>query len=162
MFCSLDQEETLPPAAADVAAIKASHVNNFYLPHAEAQNVESFISINNKRWPDFNTKGVAQHWNRLNRGLGTMSSIAHGTNIGDSAWGAVPGTNASSFTFLWDLDKAAHHGASSTGENVTTGGLVSLHLKNVGSAGASPTRAYICALYDAVLELVDTGARVYT
>ena len=113
--------------------------------------------------PDFNTKGVAQHWNRLNRALGTMSSIAHGTNINDSAWGVVPGTNASSFIFAWDLEKAAQHGASSTGENVTTGGLVSLHLLNVGSGvGVGPTRAYICALYDAVLELKDTGASVYS
>ena len=47
-------------------------------------------------------------------------------------------------------------------ENVTTGGLVSIHLTNVGADAASPTRAYLVASFSAVLELKDTGAFVYS
>ena len=160
MFCSLDLEE--PTVTQDATGILTKHVNRFYLPSAEAQNVESFISVNNQRWPDFNSKGVAMHWNRLNRSLGTMSSIAHPTNIGDIAYGCVPGTDASSFVFGFDLEKAAHMGGTSSGVNVSTGGVVSVHLINIGSNQASPKRAYLCAIYDAVLELTDTGSSVFS
>ena len=102
------------------------------------------------------------HWNRLNRMLGTMSSITHGSSIGDQAFVAVTGTDASSFILGFDLETAAHHGATSTGENVDTGGLVSIHLMNVGSAQAPAKRAYLCAIYDAILELKGTCASVST
>ena len=52
--------------------------------------------------------------------------------------------------------------ASSSGENISTGGIVSVNLLKVGSAGASPTRAYINCLYDAVVELKDSGAFCYS
>ena len=62
----------------------------------------------------------------------------------------------------FDLEKAAHHGATSSGENLSTGGILSLNLQKVGSAAASPSRAYINCLYDAVCELKDSGAFVYS
>ena len=158
MFCSLDQEEAA--AAADDATIKSRHINKFYLPGASSNTVESYININNKRWGDFNTVGTPQHWNRLIRAIGTMPSIAHTTNINDVTYGCVPGTDASSRVAGFDLEKVPQ--ASASGENVTTGGLVSIHLQNVGQGAASPTRAYLVASYSAVLELKDTGAFVYS
>jgi len=158
MFVSLDQEEAA--ASADDAGIKNRHINKFYLPGASSNTVESYITINNKRWGDFSTKGAPQHWNRLIRACGLMPSIAHSSNINDVSYGCVPGTDAGSFVIGFDQEKCS--GATATGENVTTGGLVSIHLANVGTAGASPTRAYIVASYSAVLELKDTGAFVYS
>ena len=72
----------------------------------------------------------------------------------------MKGTAAKSFVAAFDLEKAAHHGASSTGESLATGGILSVNLLKVGSAAASPSRAYINCLYDAVAELKDSGCFV--
>ena len=78
------------------------------------------------------------------------------------AYGCVKGTAAKSFVAACDLEKAAHHGASSTGESLATRGTLSVNLLKVGSAAASPSRAYINCLYDAVAELKDSGCFVYS
>ncbi len=158
VFCSLDKEEIA--ATADDAGIWNRHINRFWLPGASSNIVESFIHVGNKRWGDFNTVSAPQHWNRLIRAIGTMPSIAHSTNINDVTYGCVPGTDASSWVAGYDMEKCS--GATATGENVSTGGLVGIHLMNVGTAGDSPTRAYVVSCYSAVLELKDTGAFVYS
>ena len=111
--------------------------------------------------PDFNTVGCQMHLRRLLSTVGTYSSVAHGSNINDVAYGCVKATAAKSFIGAFDLEKAAHHGASSSGENLSTGGILSVNFQRVGSAAASPSRAYTSCLYDAVCELKDTGAFVY-
>ena len=158
VFCSLDKEEV--DATNDDAGIFNRHINRFWLPGASSEIVETYINVNNKRWGDFNNIGAPQHWNRLIRALGTMPSIAHSSNINDITYGCVPGTDASSWVAGFDLEKVSM--ATASGENVSTGGLVGIHLKNVGTAAASPTRAYVVACYSAVLELKDTGAFVYS
>ena len=102
------------------------------------------------------------HMKRLLACVGTYSSVAHGSNINDVAYGCVRATAAKSFIAAFDLEKAAHHGASSTGENLSTGGILSVNFQKVGSAAASPSRAYISCLYDSVAELKDTGCFVYS
>ena len=95
--------------------------------------------------------------------IGLGSSLAHNVNIGDTAWGKVAGTDASSWVFATDMEKAAHHGAAGTGENLSTGGLLNYHIKNVGNTvGTAPSRAYLTTISDAVLELRDSGANVYS
>jgi hypothetical protein len=158
VFCSLDQEE--PTITADAAGTKSRHINKFYLPGASANTIESYISVNNKRWPDHATVGAPQHWNRLIRAIGTMTSLAHSTNISDETYGCVQGTAGNSFFAAFDLERAS--GASASGENVNTGGLVSIHLANTGVGSSASTRAHIVANYSAVLELKDTGAFVYS
>ena len=112
--------------------------------------------------PDFNTVGCQMHMKRLLSAMGTYSSVAHASNINDEAYGCVKGTAAKSFVTAFDMEKAAHHGASSTGESLATGGILSVNLLKVGSAAASPSRAYINCLYDSVAELKDTGCFVYS
>ena len=77
----------------------------------------------------------------------------HASNINDAAYGCVKGTVAKSWIAAYDLEKAAHHGASSSGESLATGGILSVNLLKVGSAAASPSRAYINCLYGSVCEL---------
>ena len=112
--------------------------------------------------PDFNTKGCQMHFRRLLHTVGTLSSVAHGSNINDVAYGCDKNTTANSFVAGFDLEKAAHHGASSSGENLSTGGILSVNLQKTGSAAASATRAYICCHYDCCLELKDSGAHVWS
>ncbi|MCP4263815.1 MAG: hypothetical protein GY774_40860 [Planctomycetes bacterium] len=99
---------------------------------------------------------------RLLSTIGTYSSVAHASNINDLAYGCVKATAAKSFVAGFDLETAAHHGASSTGANLSTGDILSVNLQKVGSATASPTRCYINCLYDACIELKDTGAFCYS
>jgi hypothetical protein len=160
VFASLAQEE--PTVTADLAGVQGKLQNHFYLCDQAAGDVESFITHNNKRAPDFNTTSCQMHMKRLLSAMGTYSSVAHGSNINDVAYGCVKGTAAKSFVAGFDLEKAAHHGASSTGENLSTGGVLSVNLLKVGSAAASPSRAYINCLYDAVAELKDSGCHVYS
>jgi hypothetical protein len=141
-----------------LAGVQGKLQNQFYLCDQTAANgdVESFITINNKRMPDFNTIGCQMHMKRLLSAMGTYSSVAH------VAYGCVKGAAAKSWVAAFDLEKAAHHGASSSGESLATGGILSVNLLKVGSAAASPSRAYINCLYDCVAELKDTGCFVYS
>ena len=160
VFTSLAQEE--PTVTQDLAGVQGKLQNQFYLADQAAGDVESFITVNNKRMPDFNTIGCQMHMKRLLSTMGTYSSVAHGSNINDVAYGCVKGSAAKSFIVGADMEKCAHHGASSSGENLSTGGILSVNLLKVGSAAASPSRAYINCLYDAVAELKDTGCFVYS
>jgi hypothetical protein len=162
VFASLAQEE--PAVTADLAGIQGKLQNNFYLCDQTAANgdVESYITLNNKRMPDFNTISCQMHLKRLLSAMGTYSSVAHGSNISGEAFGCVRGTAAKSFVAAYDLEKAAHHGASSSGESLATGGILSVNLLKVGSAAASPSRAYINCLFDCVCELKDSGAFIYS
>ena len=135
-------------------------MNNFYLDPLSTETIRSFISVNNKRQPDFDTIGAVQHFRRLLAGMGTLPSTVHAADISDAAYGCVAGTAGTSHIHCHDLEVVP--GTSHSGANVTTGGLVSLHLLSAGSAGASPSRVYTVARYDAVLELKNTGAFVYS
>ena len=82
--------------------------------------------------------------------LSAMSSMAKRTSYP---------VYANSMVFGFDLEKVPQ--ASASGESVQTG-MVQISLQNVGTATASPTRAYVVSCYSGVLELKDTGAFVYT
>ena len=110
--------------------------------------------------PDFNTMGCQMHMKRLLSAMVAYSSVGHGSNINDVAYGCVKGAPAKSFVIGFDMEKAAHHGASSTGESLATGTILSVNLLKVGSAAACPSRAYIYCLYDSVCELKDSGCFV--
>ena len=89
--------------------------------------------------------------------------VCHGNiQLGRTWFQCVKGTAAKSWVAAFDLEKAAHHGASSSGESLATGGILSVNLLKVGSAAASPSRAYINCLYDCVAELKDSGCFVYS
>ena len=145
-----------------MAGVQGKLQNQFYLGDQAAGDVESYITVNNKRMPDFNTIGCQMHMKRLLSAMGTYSSVAHSSNISGEAYGCVKGTVAKSWVGSFDHERAAHHGASSTGENLSTGGILSVNLLKVGSAAASPSRAYINCLYDSVVELKDSGAFIYS
>ena len=166
VFASLAQEEPTGTAVtANLAGVQAKLQNSFYLAAQTAINgdVESWITLNNKRMPDFNTIGCQMHLKRLLSTIGTYSSVAHSSNINDESYGCVDTTAAKSFVAGFDLETAAHHGASSTGANLSTGGILSINFQKVGTAtAASPTRCYINCLYDACIELKDTGAFCYS
>ena len=50
IFVTLNKEEAAQ--SADKLGIQNREVNDFYLPHAVSETVESYLSLNNSRWPD--------------------------------------------------------------------------------------------------------------
>ena len=162
MWVTMDRNTDSPVASNDHAGTMSTHVNRFYLPAASQKTIETFLNINSQRWPDHSTIGTAQHMHRLFRALGTGSSIAHSTNISAAGYGTVPGTTSNQFCIVMDVDVAGHMGSQHSGIPVNTGGIVSVHLKNIGSAGDAPTRITTAALSDVVIEITDTAARVYS
>ena len=82
----------------------------------------------------------------------------HGSDINDVAYGCVKGTGAKHVVAAFDLEKAAHHGASGSGELLANGGILSETLRKVGS---SPPRCYLHCIFDAVCKLKDLWAFIY-
>jgi hypothetical protein len=137
------------------ASTGTSSMNNFFLPQASAETVESYIQVNNQRWPQFNIIGCRQHYHRMLQALGVWNSASHAVNI--SAAGYGDGSAASTqFLALYDLEAVPQ--AEASGTPVQGGGQVQISLKGVAGA----TRAYISTHYDAVLEIKSQGAIVYS
>ena len=61
----------------------------------------------------------------------------------------------------FDLERVPQ--ASMSGINLSTGGLLTLSMKGVGSATADrPTRCYVNCHYDAVAEITASGCSIHT
>ena len=156
VFVSLeDNSAATAPAAATAEQAHTKSMNNFFLPQASAATIESYIQINNQRWPQFNTIGTRHHFLRLLQCLGVWNSVSHAVNI--SAEGYGDGTKASR-QWVASFDLEATPQAEASGIPVQGGGTVMIHLKNITGA----TKAYIATHYDAVLEIKSQGAIVYS
>ena len=135
--------------------LQTASMNNFFLPSASVETVESYIQVNNQRWPVFNIVGCRQHYHRMLQALGVWNSASHAVNI--SAKGYGDGTTPSTqFLALYDLEAVPQ--AENSGTPVQGGGQVQISLKGVAGA----TRAYISTHYDAVLEIRNQGAIAYS
>lgn len=139
----------------DAEGVHSKSMNNFYLAQASSETVESYIQVNNQRWPQFSTVGCKHHFMRLQLGLGTLNSVSHASNMSLAGYG--DGTEDSrQFVICHDLESVP--GAEASGIPVQGGGTVQISLKNVGA----PTKCYIMTHYDAVLEIKHQGAIVYS
>jgi len=168
VFVSLAQEDATDAAGAaetqaaiTTAGVNAKLQNNFYLADTGAESVESYIQVNGKRFPQFNTQGTKQHMQRLLRGLGTFGSMSHASCISEAGYGDGEANNHSrQFVSCHDLETMP--ACDSTGMLVAGGGTVQITLKNTGAAAKAPSRAYIICHHDSVLELKDQSSIVYS
>ena len=159
VFVSLeDNAADTPPAGVDGPAALTKSMNNCFLPQDSGKSiapVESHITVNNQRWPQFNTVGTKHHFVRLLQCLGVWNSVSHAVNI--SAEGYGDGTKISrQFVAGFDLESVPQ--AEASGIPVQGGGTVQIFLKNITGA----KKAYIATHYDSVLEIKSQGAIVYT
>ena len=153
-FVSLATEEP-GVISNDAEGVHMKTMNNFFLPSATAETVESFCMINNTRQPQANTVGAKHHFMRLMQALGIWNSVSHACSISDEGYGSK--ANASR-QFLAAFDHEMVPGAEASGVPVLGGGIVQLTLRNIGN----PNRAFICHHYDSVLEIRSQGAIVYS
>ena len=159
VFVSLAQEDGATAADRTTATVNGKLQNNFYLADDQSEAVESFIQVNNKRFPQFNTQGTKQHFQRLLRGLGTFGSMSHASAISEAGYG---NNSAPARQFVSCHDLETMPACESTGMLVAGGGTVQISLKNTGTAAKRPSRAYILTVSDAVLELKDQSSIVYS
>jgi hypothetical protein len=165
VFVSLAQEDatganaTATAAAITTAGVNGKLQNNFYLASDQSEHVSSYIQVNNKRAPQFDTVGTKQHFNRLLHGLGTFGSKQRACTISETGYG-LEGTVARQFVTCHDLETMP--ACDSTGMLVAGGGTVQIQMKNCGAAAKAPSRAYIITHADAVLELKDQSSIVYS
>ena len=78
--CTLEDAAGVPADATAPEVHKKSMINHF-LPVASRETVESYLAVNNKRYPQFNTKGCQQHFIRLLQTLGIHNSTSHSSNL---------------------------------------------------------------------------------
>ena len=140
---------------AATATVAGASMNNFFLPQASSETVESFIQVNNQRWPQFNIVGTKQHFHRMMQALGVWNSASHAVCISAAGYGDGSAL-ATQFLALYDLEAVPH--AEASGTPVQGGGQVQITLKGVTGA----TRAYVSTHYDAVLEIKSQGAISYS
>ena len=144
-------------------------MNNFYISGnagvVGATELASHIQINQKRMPQFDITGPAQHYHRLIQALGVWNSASHSVNIPKDKYGGIPAVGGQGgavavagnmWVAAYDCEVIPH--AENSGMLVQGGGTVQVHLKNVGT----PTRAYIITHYDCVLEIRNQGAVAYS
>ena len=137
---------------------------NQFLPVASRETVESYLAVNSKRYPQFNAVGCQQHLIRLMQTLGIYNSVSHATNLSYYGYsgkkngeeGATGDTPARQFQFAWDLETVGQ--AEASGEPVAGGAIVQIHLENIAGA----TAAYVATHFDAVLEIRQQGAVLYS
>ena len=156
VFVSLEKTPTDDITADAAGALKKS-MNNCFLPQDSATTspVESHITVNNQRWPQFNTVGTKHHFMRLLQCLGIWNSVSHSVNISGEGYG--DGTDISTqFVAGFDLESVPQ--AEASGVPVEGGGTVQIFLKNITGA----EKAFIATHYDAVLEIKSQGAIVYS
>ena len=163
VFVSLEDGAgaTAPTALEGPQALTKS-MNNFSLPAASADGpnaVESYIQVNNQRWPQFNTVGTKHHFMRLLQCLGVWNSISHSVCISAAGYGDG---EAPSRQFVAGFDLESVPGAEASGIPVQGGGTVQISLKNISNDATRAQKAYIPTHYDAVLELKSQGAIVYS
>ena len=168
VFVSLeDNAGATAPTALDGPQALTKSMNNFSLPEASADGelaVESYIQVNNQRWPQFSTVGTKHHFMRLLQCLGVWNSISHSVCISAQGYGdgGVGDGTAPSRQFVAGFDLESVPGAEASGIPVQGGGTVQISLKNISNATTPALKAYISTHYDAVLELKSQGAIVYS
>ncbi len=153
------------------ASVRTKEMNNFYLSRDAkipgANELATYIQVNNQRWPVFDQEGTKEAFHRLIQATGTWNSTAHSISMGVdqcegkhttdlSAAHANDATDATTWVAGFDLESLPQ--AQNTSIPVQGGWMVQINLKNLGT----PTRAYVSCHFDAVLELKSQGALQYS
>ncbi len=140
---------------------ETKQVNNFYIPASAKETIESSLTINGKRQPLFNNRGISEAWIRFLRGTGINANIGTSTSISFDGFGGGSAAGRA-FSLVYDLEKLPGH-AEHTGESIDSGGVMVLHVDGVGT-GASEyvDRVILMHSFSGMLELRDSGATLYT
>ena len=148
LFYSFAQE---PPADNGT---KLKLCNSFYTHTDSAETLAYNLQVGARRMPDNDSVGFGESWYRLLNAVGISGSLSHATGITFADYA----TN--SYALAVDLEKIQN--LSSSGENVSNVGQITLNISGFGTTAAHlPSRAHQVAVLDAVLELRDTSVEIF-
>ena len=152
----------------DAAGVHSRTMNRFYLDRSKKNTIQTFLQLNNQRYPQHDTVGAQQHLIKLQQGLGVYNSVSHGVSFSQDAYGgadAAPGagapvSNVNGDARYWccmtDTELVPH--VSASGQQVLGGGVIQFTAKDVGA----PKTAFIMTQFDAVCEIRNQGCALYT
>ena len=111
------------------------------------------LSIGSRRWPERPTSSVGEQFLRLRQAAGVF--------YGESDIAILPADFVNrKFIAAWDLEKCAHQGGISSGQNTKNGDILSVDVKNSG-LGASGDYCLIYLYFDNLFSLRDGSVDVY-
>ena len=156
-FCDLP--EAVPPAGA--AGVHSRTMNRFYLAHANKDKVNTYLQVNNQRFPAHDTVGATQHFVRLQQGLGLHNSLMHSLCFSQDAYGGTDAGDAAPkdaryFLVMNDVEAVPH--VSASGMPVLGGGVIQFVAKDVGQ----PRTVYLTCQFDSVCEIRNQGCALFT
>ncbi len=80
-------------------SVHSKEMNNFYLSRDAkipgANELATYIQVNNQRWPVFDQEGTKEAFHRLIQATGTWNSTAHSICIGADAYEGKPPSDLS-------------------------------------------------------------------
>jgi hypothetical protein len=141
--------------AADILT-GTMYCNTFWSVAGAAENIESWVTVGSKKYPEYPVTGSTAHFWRLLNALGIAKSLPHTVNVDLDSY------NTRSFTIGCDLEACPL--GSSSGVNTTGGQEIALHVKKMTNAAgtAVPRRCWAAIHYEAIVELRATGAHLLT
>ena len=148
LFASFVQE---PPADGSG---KNKLCNSFYVHTASRETLAYNLQVGSRRIPDNDVVGFGESWYRLLNAIGIGGSLSHASGITYADYA----TN--SYALCVDLEKIPH--LSSSGENVSNVGQITLNISGFGTVAADlPSRCHLLCQTDAVIELRDTTVELF-
>ena len=131
-------------------------VNTLYSPAGTAgDTIQTTLQAGDKKWSIYDRKGAAQQFYFLMQTLGQLNNPQGTISIKRHEFDTFKYINS------FDLERVPQ--ASMSGINLSTGGLLTLSMKGVGSTTSNrPTRCYVNCHYDAVAEITAAGCSIHT
>ena len=125
-------------------------VNTFSMFAQAEEELESFLTLGSRKFPDFPNKGLTEHYWRLQTALGVALSLPHSINIDYASY------KDNCFLLGVELEKAPM--VASSGENTTGGQELALHVKNfIGATAADIPRKVLMVLHHEVIVDIMSG-----
>ena len=125
-------------------------VNTFSMFAEAEEELESFLTLGSRKFPDFPNKGLTEHYWRLQTALGVALSLPHSINIDYASY------KDNCFLLGVELEKAPM--VASSGENTTGGQELALHVKNfIGATAADIPRKVLMVLHHEVIVDIMSG-----
>jgi hypothetical protein len=133
--------------------------NDFFHPMATSPNytasreLEISLQIGGKRFPEYPLRTLSENFSSLKKCMGIHGSTFHSIDIDPYQY--------RTHKFIVGIDTEKVLQASFSGENLKSGSLLTVMMKNAGSvSSAYPTSAYVVMHADCIVNIRDTGVEM--
>ena len=133
---------------------KAKDCNTFYTHAGSAETLSYNLQLGTRKAFDNDSVGFGEAWWRLLNCVGISGSLAHATGITYADY------STNSFVLASDEERIAH--LASSGTNLSNTSTIFLKVAGFGTQAAHlPSKCFLIAQYDAVVEIRDTTCEIF-